>query len=495
MADIILAKLEAVGSESDARGIHPPFSILYLTHALEKAGYSLKVIHEEGTEANIRALVDLVSVEKPFLVGFSVVTGPQILPSLSASREIKQKFDLPVVWGGIQPTLLLEQTLSKNFIDIIVIGEGERTIVELSQNIDLHGLNPERLESVRGLAFKKNGQIVVTPPRPFIKNLDEYWAAWHHLDIERYIRPEIYLASRLGGGERAIAVNTSRGCPWRCGYCYNVTFNKRMFRSQTAPRVIQEIKDLKTRFDLSSIRFSDDHFFSDRSRAMEIIRNIDIPWTATIRVDDLTRGGDEFVKGIAESQCALLRCGAESGSQRILDLMHKDTTLEQIRLAARLCKKYDITVAFFFMLGFPGETWKDICLTLDLMDELEAMGENISAAPPSIFCPFAGAFLYELAIKNGFHAPETLEDWGTTNDGVIRNTGHLPPYINKRVAKIIDYLHLARVRDFDSVLLSIPSGFLRSIANLRWKHRFFNFPVDWYAADLGRRILKFWGKM
>ncbi len=495
MADIVLVKLEAVGSESDVRGIHPPFSVLYLAHALEKVGYSLKVIHEEGTKSNIQTLVNLISIEKPFLVGFSVVMGPQILPSLAASQEIKQKYDIPVVWGGIQPTLLPEQTLSKKFIDIIVMGEGEGTIVELSKNIDLHGLNPENLERVRGIAFKKNGKLLVTPPRPFLKNLDECWAAWHHLDIERYIRPEIYLDSRLGGGERAFAVNTSRGCPWRCGYCYNVTFNRRTFRSQTAPRVIQEIKDLKTRFDLSAIRFSDDHFFSDRSRALEIISSIDVPWTATIRVDDLTRGGDAFVKGIAESQCALLRCGAESGSQRILDLMNKDTTLEQIRQAARLCKEYDITVAFFFMLGFPGESWKDICLTLDLMDELESMGENISAAPPSIFCPFVGAPLYELALKSGFHSPETLEDWGTTTDGIIRNTGHLPPYVNKKVAKIIDYLQLARVRDFDSVLLSLPSRFFKRLAALRWKNRFFGFSVDWYVADLGRRILKSLEKM
>jgi hypothetical protein len=86
MADIVLAKLEAVGSESDVRGIPPPFSVLYLAHALEKVGYSLKVIHEEATKANIQTLVNLISIEKPFLVGFSVVMGPQILPSLTASR-------------------------------------------------------------------------------------------------------------------------------------------------------------------------------------------------------------------------------------------------------------------------------------------------------------------------------------------------------------------------------------------------------------------------
>jgi len=490
MADVILVKLESIDSEEDIRGFHPPFSILYLASALENEGFSLKVMHEEATEVNIKALLDLIFREKPALIGFSVLTGPQIIPSLEASKKIKEKFNIPIIWGGIQPTLLPELTLQKDFIDIIAIAEGECTLVELTQIYTQGKAKSYPLEKVAGICFKKNGQLIFTASRPFIKDLDAYRAAWHYLDIERYIKPEIYLDLKLGGGDRAIAINTSRGCPWRCGYCYNVAFNKRLFRAQSASRVIKEIKEQTKRYDLSSIRFSDDHFFSNNARALEIICHVDIPWTATIRVDDLTRGGENFVSKIAESNCAFLRCGAESGSQRILDLMQKDIRVEQIIEAAELCHKFNVCIGFFFMMGFPGETWDDILLTLDLIDELELIGENITASLPSIFCPYPGAPLLDIAIDNGFLAPSTLEAWGTTNDRIIRNTGNLPPYVDKRVDKVIEYLRIVRARDINSLFFSIVVRFFKRVARWRWKHRFFSVSIDLYLAYLGRWLLK-----
>lgn len=494
MIGVILAKLESIGSETDARGLHPPFGILYLADSLEKAGFSVRLVHEEGTKANIQALVDLVSTEKPSFVGFSVVTGPSIIPSLEASMEIKERHDVPIVWGGLQPTLLPEEALAKACIDLLVIGEGEKTIVELAQVLSQHGLMASELEEVAGIAFKQDGQAVFTESRPFIKDLDDIYAAWHHLDIERYIRSEIYLDSALGG-ERAIAINTSRGCPWRCGYCYNVAVNKRAFRAQSAARVIQDIQDLKDRYGISGIRFSEDHFFSNRRRALEIIRNIETPWTATIRVNDLSEGGDDFVKKMADNHCALLRCGVESGSQRVLDLIRKDISLDQVRRAAELCEKYGVKTGFFFMLGFPSESWAEVCETLDLMDELEVMNGYVIVGLPSIFCPFPGTPLLNVAIEQGFKPPASLEEWGTTIDVIVKNTGRLPSYVDERVERVINYMRLARVRDSDNLVLSLPAKVFQHMAKMRWKHRFFSFPIDWHVADLGRRSLQKAGMM
>jgi anaerobic magnesium-protoporphyrin IX monomethyl ester cyclase len=496
MVDVILTKLESIGSETDVRGFHPPFGILYLADSLEKAGFSVRLVHEEGTKANIQALVDLVATEKPSFVGFSVVTGPSIIPSLEASREIKERYRIPIVWGGLQPTLLPQEALAKACIDVLGIGEGERTIVELAQVLSQHGLEAGKLEKVTGIAFKQDGQVVFTEPRPFIRDLDDIRAAWHHLDIERYIRPEVYLASDWGeGGKRATAINTSRGCPWRCGFCYNQAVNKRTFRAQSAARVIQEIQDLKDRYDISGIRFSEDHFFSNGQRALEIIRNTGIPWSATIRVDDLTRGGDDFVKDLAENQCAILRCGVESGSQRVLDLIRKDVSLDQVREAAELCGKYGVRIGFLFLLGFPGESWAEVCETLDLMDELEGMNEYIIVALPAIFCPFPGTPLLSAAMQHGFKPPASLEEWGNTIDVIVKNAGSHPPYVDRRVERAIDYLRLIRVRDFDSLALSLPAKVLQRMAKMRWKHRFFSFPIDWHLAALGRRSLQKAGRM
>lgn len=489
MSDIVLVKLESVGSETDDRGFHPPFSILYLADALEKAGFDLTLVHEEGTSDNIQSLVELIETEDPFCVGFSVVTGPQIMPSLKASEELRKRFDIPIIWGGLQPTLLPEETLEKAFIDLLVIGEGERTVVELAQVIQQHGLKADKLESVSGIAFRRNDQVVMTDPRQLIKDLDSLHTAWHYLDIERYIRPEIYLHTSLAG-ERTLAVNTSRGCPWRCGYCYNLTVNKRMFRPQSASRVLREIQDLKNRYNISAVRFSEDHFFSNRKRALEIVRNLGLPWNATIRVDDLANGGDDFVRELADSQCALLRCGVESGSQRVLDLIEKDITLDQVRRAAELCAKHNIKVGFFFMLGFPGESWDEICETLELMDELDRKSEYLTAALPTIFCPFPGTALLDRAKELGYQAPDSLEGWGATIDVVMKGSAGLPPYVDKRTERAINYLRLVRAKDFHNPILSIPSNIFKRVARWRLRHRFFYFPVDWHITTLGWKGVK-----
>jgi radical SAM superfamily enzyme YgiQ (UPF0313 family) len=494
VSDVVLVKLESIGSEGEPRGFHPPFSILYMAHELEKAGFSLKLFHEEGTPENIESLLGMIAEEDPRLVGFSVLTGPQITPSLEASKKIREGNPVPILWGGLQPALFPEKVLEKEYIDLVALGEGEGVITELASALTGPGQSPDTLKGIAGIGFKNNGRIEFTRERPFLRHLDEVRAAWHYLDIERYIRPEIYLESSMGG-VRAIAVNTSRGCPWRCGYCYNIFFNKRRFRAQSAARVIQEVEDLKKEYGITGIRFSEDHFFSDRKRALEIIRSIDLPWTATIRVNDIAEGGEEFVAELAAHKCVLLRCGIESGSQRILDLINKDITLDQIREAARLCAKHGVMTGFFFMLGFPGEEWDDVLDTLDLMDELEALGSSILVALPSIFCPFPGTPLLEKAVDLGFQSPGSIEDWGTTIDVIVKQSGGLPPYADKRVERVIQYLRLARVREFDSRAASIPARFFRKLARLRWKRRFFSFPVDWALASAGRDFLDSMGKI
>jgi anaerobic magnesium-protoporphyrin IX monomethyl ester cyclase len=494
MVDAVLVKMETVGTEASSRGLNPPFGILYLADALEKAGFSVRLVHEEGTRANIQALVDLVSMEEPAFLGFSVMTGPSIIPSLEASTAIKEKRDIPIVWGGLQPTTLPEHALPKTCIDVLGIGEGEETIVELAQILSQNKPTASELETIPGIAFKADGQVVLTEPRPFIKNLDDIDAAWHLLDIERYICPEIYLSSELGG-ERVLAVNTSRGCPWRCGFCYNQAVNKRSFRAQSAPRVMQDIQELKDRHRISGIRFSEDHFFSDPQRALKIIQDAGIPWTATIRVDDLDRGGDNFVKDLAENHCAILRVGVEAGSQRVLNMIHKDIRLDQARRAVHLCGEYGVRIAIFFILGFPGESWDEVCETLDLIDELQGMNEYVIIPLPHIFCPFPGTPLLDVATQHGFEPPTTLEGWGKEPDDIVKNTGHLPPYVDQRVERAIDYLRLARVRSFSNPALALPAKIFREISGMRWKHRSFSFPLDWYVANLGRKSLKKAGRM
>jgi len=486
MADVILAKLD--GEEKEYR-MAPPFGILYLADSLEKAGFTVRLVHEMGTETNIRSLVELVSAEKPLFVGFSTLTGPPLLPTMQASRAIKETMPVPVVWGGLHPTMLPEQTLLNDFIDIVGIGEGERTIVELAKVLREHGMDPGELAKVSGIAFKSDGKVIRTRPRPFIKDLDDLHLAWHHVDIGRYFRSGKHYYTDVGSqfwGEKIAAILTSRGCPWRCKFCYNQFVNKRTFRPQSVQRVIRDIQHYRERYGITAIIFEDDCFFANKERALEIVRHIGIPWSCSIRANYLAKWGDDFVRELSRYNCAELRIGAESGSQRVLDMMNKDITVDQIRVAAQLCLKHGIKVSLGFMVGIPGESWSDVLQTLDLMDELEKMGSGIAVTGPCIFTPYPGTPLFELAVEHGFSPPTSLQQW---SGRVFDHKQPLAPYADKRIRFISYYRRLAKRTDVNRLTFSLPTRILRQVARWRWQHRFFRFPLDYTVPAFGVNML------
>jgi radical SAM superfamily enzyme YgiQ (UPF0313 family) len=494
MTDVILAKLETRESEVERHKFSAPFGILFLADALEKAGFTVRLMHEEGSKANIQALVSLVAEEKPFLVGLSTFTAPSIRPTIRASVALKEARDVPIVWGGYHPTITPEQTLMNDFVDLVVIGEGERTLVELAGSVRQYGLDAQDLAKVAGIGFKNGDRAVFTQPRPFIQDLDDVYPAWHHLDIERYILSGDYFYSGQGGG-KVIAHMTSRGCPWRCGYCFNQAVNKRHFRAQSAQRAIGDIRDLRDRFAISGVLFEDDNFFTDKTRAFEIVRNIDLPWASTMRADTIAKGGEAFAEALAQANCVELRFGAESGSPRVLELLTKDITVDQIRKSAELCGKYGIKAVYMFLHGFPGETWEDICRTLDLIDELEAMNEQVMVSHLGFFAPFPGTPLFDVAIDAGFEPPTSLAGWGAPMGEIAKKDGELPPYVDKRARSLSYYRHLASRTDLDEVRFSLPVKALQRVARLRWKHRFFSFPIDHTIPVVTGRMLDRWGML
>ncbi len=484
MAEVILVKLEP---DYEIHRFAPPFGILYLADSLEKAGIKVKLIHKPGTKANIQNLLETISKEKPIFVGFSSFTSSCLIPTKKASIEIKKRYKIPIVWGGLHPTMLPRQTLENNFIDIITIGEGEETIVELTKFLSKKGLYIQGLTEIQGIGFVNNGRVVINEPRPFIKNLDKYSPAWHLLDIEKYIYTKKHFYSEIGSkltGERITAIITSRGCPWRCGYCYNQAVNKRTFRAQSVQKVIKEVQYLK-KFGISTLIFEDDNFFANKKRALEIIRNIDIQWSSTIRVDYIAKWGEDFVKELSNNKCLELRIGAESGSQRILDLMRKDITVEQIRKAVELCSQYKIRTLLNFMIGVPGESWSDVHITLDFMDELENISDYVSIGSPAIYVPWPGTFLSELAREKGFKPPNSLEGWSK----YWAQRAKLSPYVDKRI-KFIGFFKSLMRKNFNNLSFPFIAELLRRIAIFRWKRRFFRFALDYYIPAFFLRLLR-----
>jgi anaerobic magnesium-protoporphyrin IX monomethyl ester cyclase len=475
LTDVILVKLE--GEEQSLTA--PPFGVLYLADSLEKASFSVRVIHELGSEENILDLTNLVSKEKPLLVGFSTLTGLALLPTLKASMAIKQTLPVPVVWGGLHPTMLPEQTLMNDCIDMACIGEGEQSIVELARVLRRHGQGAGELADIAGIAFKQDGRVVRTEPRPFVQDLDGFHPAWHHVDVARYFPSgkHFYVDQGLQiSGDKVGAIITSRGCPWRCGFCYNQFVNKRTFRAHSAGRIINDIRSFKERHGITAIAFEDDYFFADKGRALEIIRHIDMPWSSNVRANQMAKWGAEFARELSSYHCAELRIGAESGSQRVLDIMNKDITVDQIRRSVELCVRYGIPATLGFMLGIPGETWSDALATLELMDELEGMSDNVRTLGPGVFMPYPGTPMFDLAMERGFKPPTSLDEWSVSFWGPKQP---LAPYADKRIRFINHYKGLVSRTDLSHLRLSLPTRVLRCLARLRWRYRFFFFPIDY----------------
>jgi anaerobic magnesium-protoporphyrin IX monomethyl ester cyclase len=485
LADIVLVKPEA---ELSGERMAPPFGILYLASALERAGFSTRLIHESMDQARVSALGEEIVAERPLLVGVSSFTGPSLRPALQLSRAIKRASTVPVVWGGLHATMLPQQTLNNRAIDLAVVAEGEETIVDLARLSANGALSPRTLAAVAGVAYRDNGDLRMNAWRPYIRELDRYRPAWHLLNIERYLYRGTYIYSALGSkiSDLKIAtVMTSRGCPGRCGYCYNQFVNHGSFRFHSVAHALAEIHGLARDHGVTAVVFEDDCLFAHRKRAIEIIHGLPVRWAASIRADYLARWGESFVADLAAHNCFELRIGAESGSQRVLDLMGKGITVEQIRRSVNLCLEHNINVLVGFMCGVPGETWDETLQTLDLIDELERRGASV-AAGPAFFFPYPGTPLFDEAVRSGFRPPANVEEWATG----WGPSQPLPPYADRRARLVGFYRIMAANRDTTSLRVPVFAKALQWLARKRWQRRFFRLPLDYYVPRSALRLLR-----
>ncbi len=469
----------------------PPLGILYLAGALEKKGYRVRLVHERFTAAYEKRIADEIIAADPLFVGISTFTGPSLLPSLRLTRKLKEAGSIPVVWGGLHSTMLPEQTLLEPAIDLAVRGEGEETVVRLADLIAAGGDRQEKLAAIPGVAYRCQGRIRVNPLPPFIQNLDAYAPAWHLLGSERYLAEGKYIYTALGSklSELKIAtVMTSRGCPGRCGYCYNQFINKRTFRAHSVAYVIEHVRQLQKEHGVTGIVFEDDCFFTDRPRALDILRRLGLPWASSIRADYVARWGDDFVREMKELGCAELRVGAESGSQETLDIMHKDIRLEHILRSAELCQKHGINAMMGFLIGVPGERWPEMKKTFDLIDELEARGVTVTPGP-SFYFPYPGTPMFEEAVRRGFVAPDTMLKWAMP----WGPSQPLPPYVDRRARYAGYYRSMAMRQGTGSLRFPLFLTIVRKLARWRWRHRFFSLPLDYQLPRLLLRGLRTFG--
>ncbi|MCC7380751.1 MAG: B12-binding domain-containing radical SAM protein [Deltaproteobacteria bacterium] len=390
------------------RDLYPPFGIMYVADALEKAGFGTELFHETGRF--VEALVERVRVERPLFVGFSTITGPQLLPTVEASRRI-HALGVPVVWGGVHATIMPEAVLREGYVDYVVVNEGEESVQELARHLAGDGAAGGRLRildrQMLGVAsLGPDGQLRFAGERPFIEDLDRFAPRWDKIDVERYL-----IAN--GPYTRALPVYISRGCPFRCGFCYNEVVMKRTWRQHSDDFVVAQVRWLRERYGIEAVDYADDYLFGRPGPMKRLVEKVGMPWGGQVRVQLLK---PEFVAWMQRTRCVWVNIGAESGSQRVLDAMHKDQKVEQIEAGVRNLAQIapEVEPNLSFIIGLPGERREEVRATLDLIERLCDVSEKVRCAV-TVYMPYPGTPLWENALAAGYVAPSRQEGWAELN--------------------------------------------------------------------------------
>ncbi len=458
--------------------IDPPTGLLLIGGVLKNKGYDVKLYHIPNKD--IPSTLKEIEKLNPLFVGLSTMTSSGLVQTAQMSKHIKDK-GITTVWGGVHPSLLPKETLSEDYVDFVVVGEGEETISEFVDELT----GSKEFEKVKGLGFKKNGRAIINERRPFIKDIDKYSPDWSLIDINRYIHEE-----PLWGCKRVIAIQTSRGCPFRCSFCYNRIFNMSIWRPHSAEHVIKYITWLKEVHGVDGLILNEDNFFVNKERGFKILESINIPVWLECHIKFID---DEFASRLAKTKTKSIFIGIESGSPESLKKMNKMITIDETIRAIKIMAKHPkIIINGTMIIGIPGETKKDINMTIDFALKLSKIHPNL-ALDIGTYVPYPGSEMYQEAIAKGFNPPKNTLGWAKFD--IVNGKRIIPtwlPWAGKNTTKefyVIDKcaIHLNRT-PYGNTWQRIAKKVLHLTSYLRLKYKFFKFPVELMVFNLYYRI-------
>ena len=395
----------------------PPLSLSYLAGVLTQEGIEVKILDFLVTHYHPGKLRRELEEYGPQLVGVTCVT----LNYPVARRILRVCKDFSphifTIIGGPHVTFALEETLlSSPWIDAVVIGEGERTLVELARAV----AEGKDIHQVSGLAFVDGGRVARSSARPLIENLDQLpLPARELLPIARY--------RALGA---PCTVITSRGCPYKCIFCSGHRMFGPRVRFRSAGLVVDEIEKLQHDFGLAKINIVDDTFTLDHDHARAVChemlrRNLKIKWSVFARVDRISQNLAQLMN---RAGCEWVLFGVESADEGILRTIKKGFTPDEVRRGVRIAAEAGLNVFNSFILGLPGESWETARRTLAFGDELyQEYGAKYGF---HMLSPLPGTEIYERAEDYGirmlsrnwarYNANEPITETATMSTEMVR---------------------------------------------------------------------------
>ncbi len=389
-----------------------PTGMCYIAAVLRKEGFEVAIVDGEALQLGIDGTVAAVIKEKPDIIGIACKTLWIVNADKVAEKLKKTLPHVPLVAGGHHVTALPERTL-KEFpsFDLLVIGEGEYTFLELIKTLNEKG----DLRNVRGLSYRSGENCIITPPRERIKDLDTLpLPAWDLLpDLMKYYQPSLLHIEDLP----AFTLVTTRGCPQKCTFCDRSVFGNKV-TMHSPEYIIDMIKYLHVKYGIRHLVFDDDDFLLHRSHVKRFFKLLEasglkIKVTCSTRVDTPCL---DMLPELKKSGLTQILIGVESGNQGILDAMKKNIKLDDTRRIVRGAKKAGIKVEAFIIVGYPGETEDTMKDTVKLVREL-----NFEDVGVWTFTPLPGAEIYSEIRKENSDLGKYEENWEIMNsmDGIV----------------------------------------------------------------------------
>jgi len=440
----------------------PPYSILFIADYLLKRNVDVKIFDLRFD--SLPQVLDTISNNEPEFIGISVMTGPQIYYALKICRSIKKEFNkVKIVWGGIHSTILPAQTLQNKLIDYVIRGEGENAYYEL--------VSGKNITQIKGLSFKRENKIYHNPnSNPFsTAEINELSIPWSLINPKRYIRNGNF------------NMMTSRGCPFKCAFCYNTLFNN-VWRGWTAEKCIEQL-DKCLNFGAKKITFYDDYFFANSKRIEDLFsyfKENDIKWKAELRVNRLNQSLAEEAK---KHGCTELYFGAESGSQRILDILNKNILVKDIIQSAKITKEANISADYSWMIGIPSETKKDVKKTITLIKKIKDINPKSEFSIKILF-PYPETEIHNLAKQVGFKPPSSLLDWAKIRRD--RASNYLKNRNKLEMISITSAIIGRKVFEQQNIPVF---KLIRTIADFRWNHEFYSVGFENFFFKIFRDLI------
>lgn len=452
-----------------------PLAVLALAAVLEERE-EYEIVDGNLDDAPLESILSLIDLYRVELLGVSVMPGPQMVAAMEVCREVRRLCpEVPIVWGGYFPSIYPDAALNARYVDYVVRGQGEETLLELIES--LRGLRD--LSTVRGLSYKDAFGLHRSNAERPMKGPDSFpWIPYHRIPVGRYLRPSFF-------GKRTAVHHASVGCPFNCSFCGVHAAYGRDEKMESPERTFEILKHIVTQYGADSVQFYDMNFFlrEDHARKLcDLIEPLGLRWWCEARVDIMSRYSDATLEAIARAGCAMIFFGAESGADWVLQDMQKGITTQQTLTMASRTRRVGIIPEFSFVIGNPRDPEADTRETLAFIRKIKKLNPD-SEIIIQHYTPTPQPNRMYGDVEDKIKFPSTPAEWATKEwlDFTLRINTRVP-WLRSQTKNLIDNFELVVASRWPTVQdIRAPQWsrlLLKTLSAWRYRFQFYSRPVE-----------------